>query len=400
MYLGGVEIASPQRNCQPELWNGILIKTQGSELTQNNTESLGLDSFFDKPRSSVATCNVLTRELLQMQLGVRKALVQSHQQDFTEAQLSSYEKKIANFQKIWNGDLAGGIISHDCYRGGPSQEWCCKNDKESKSKLADALCAVAMSSPPETPAPGKWTKLWSSLQFLVFSLLCNSILPNVVDLWFAELKTKQTTIDADIDPALAAVEEWARITGKRAAKSKDFFSMMKGTQLGFKLITLAIVDEPVRFLTYEFLKLGDKSERDPPLSTLVHDATSPLKAASQYLASLLLCKNERLALVHQSEGSNTIEDWELQHPQQVRSFRRLVLLCVAWLQRRHFDRLLAPPFGLSCLGDSRISQDKKEEIAAQWDSTNPCCVRPGMARKLKARGICGTDLLSSKCPAY
>ena len=173
---------------------------------------------------------------------------------------------------------------------------------------------------------------------------------------------------------------------------------MKATQLGFKLITLAIVDEPVRFLTYEFLKLGDKSEQDPPLSTLVHDATSPLKAASQYLASLLLCKNERLALVHQSEGMNTIEDWERQRPQQVRSFRRMVLLCVAWLQRRHVDRLVAPPFGLSCLGDSRISQEKKEEIVAQWDSTNPCCVRPGMARKLKARGICGTDLLSSKCP--
>ena len=334
-----------------------------------------------------------------MQLGVRKALVKSHQQDFTEAQLSVYERKIENFQKIWNGHLAGHTISHDCYRGGPTQEWCCKDDKESFAKLSDSLCSVAMSGPPETPAPGKWTKLWSSLQFLVFSLLCNSILPSVVDVWFAELKTTQVPQangDSELDPAFVAVQEWAKITGKRAAKSKSFFSMMKETQLGFKLVTLAIADEPVRFLTYEFLKLGDKSETDPPLSTLVHDATSPLTAASQYLASLLLCKNERLALIHETEGFKSIEEWELQRPQQVRSFRRMILLCVAWLQRRHVDRLLAAPFKLSCLGDPRVSQEKKEEIAHQWDAANPCCVRPGMARKLKARGICGTDLLSTK----
>ena len=149
MYLGGVEIASPQRNCQPELWNGILIKTQGSELTQNNTESLGLDSFFDKPRSSVATCNVLTRELLQMQLGVRKALVQSHQQDFTEAQLSSYEKKIANFQKIWNGDLAGGIISHDCYRGVPTKNGVAKMTRNPSPSLPMPYVQLQCQVPPK-----------------------------------------------------------------------------------------------------------------------------------------------------------------------------------------------------------------------------------------------------------
>ena len=115
----------------------------------------------------------------------------------------------------------------------------------------------------------------------------------------------------DLDPALASVQEFARITGKRAKKVADLIADCEGTLLGTKLIVLFIVDEAVRLLVQEFLR-GDTAE--PRLFTISNPERSPLTAVCQYLSSLLLCDSPRLVLIFGREGHATTSEWEEKRP--------------------------------------------------------------------------------------
>ena len=71
-----------------------------------------------------------------------------------------FKKNLTAFRRMWNTDGLG----HVCIRIGPEASWCCQDDKDAKQKMANTLIQLAVSAVPETPAPGKWTKLWSCLQ--------------------------------------------------------------------------------------------------------------------------------------------------------------------------------------------------------------------------------------------
>ena len=79
---------------------------------------------------------------------------------------SQLSNRLRDFREMWNQDL--DMIGHVCRRAGAKDTWCCQNDDQAKGKMADSLLKLALNKMPETPAPGKWTKLWSCLQFLSY----------------------------------------------------------------------------------------------------------------------------------------------------------------------------------------------------------------------------------------
>lgn len=339
---------------------------------------------------------------IQFSLGIlnrNTSLTDALEQNFRITS-SALEKKIKSFQRMWNQDG----FCHVCERFGPQSTWCCQDDREAKQKLADTLLNLAVSSIPDTPAPGKWTKLWSCLEFTTFGYLFNSWICKVLPTWLDSLKfsgadTWTSAASAhvdDVDPALKSTQEFSRITGVRAKKAKQFVVSLESGDLGLNLTALSIADEVLRFLTFHFMSINDVASTKPNLINLINEDRSPLIACTQYLTSLLFQEYGRTMLLWKKQGFVTAQQWEFSAPQQVRSFRRLVLLTCAWIQRRHCDRLLIFPFSLTLLADENTSESKKTELLRLWDATLPCCVRPGMARELKARGLVGQDLISPK----
>ena len=242
----------------------------------------------------------------------------------------------------------------------------------------------------------------ANTRFVTFGYLFQSWLCKVVPGWLSALKISQTdstkaTVDDDddLDPALKTTQEYAKITGKRARKTQQFIESLEGT-LGMKLTVLSIVDEPLRSLTFYFMSCNDVANQKPVLINLTNEQRSPLTACTQYLSSLLFCAHGRTLLVWKKQGFSSVEDWERLQPSQVRLFRRLVLLACAWIQRRHCDRFLQFPFSFCLLADEGASEQRKQDLLAQWDSCFACCVRPGMARTLKKRGISSEQLMTNR----
>ena len=133
-------------------------------------------------QAGVSSDNDFVTELLDMQVEVKRALHHIHAGQSkrtevegdssgslpTDAELKGYMKKVAIFKAMYNQDMTDNVVGHACCRVGPESEWCCNSDSESKDKLASAMIDVALASVPETPAPGKWTKLWNVLMCLDF----------------------------------------------------------------------------------------------------------------------------------------------------------------------------------------------------------------------------------------
>ena len=92
----------------------------------------------------------------------------------------NFDKQVTQFLVMWNGPLDGQDMVHFCCRG---KSRCCANDTQRADRVAESLLALALGRVPETPAPGKWTKLWSALMFSVFGLCCNGYLYGSVSRW-------------------------------------------------------------------------------------------------------------------------------------------------------------------------------------------------------------------------
>ena len=104
-------------------------------------------------------------ELLDLVLQIKRCLhhvhdKQSEQANFEEPDFSQYAKKMKFFASMWNQNLASPNMGHTCHR--PS---CCKDDTDAKDKLYNSIVAIGLASVPDTPAPGKWTKMWSMISF-------------------------------------------------------------------------------------------------------------------------------------------------------------------------------------------------------------------------------------------
>lgn len=93
-----------------------------------------------------------TQELVDMQLQLRLSRKKEGGMpdfDTDPTSRSRFHKQMVKFKQMWNGDIAGTRCQHYCVRVGPRSSWCCKDDRESKAKLAAALCEAALTSAPD-----------------------------------------------------------------------------------------------------------------------------------------------------------------------------------------------------------------------------------------------------------
>ncbi|CAE7268084.1 unnamed protein product [Symbiodinium sp. CCMP2592] len=199
--------------------------------------------------------------------------------------------------------------------------------------------------------------------------------------------------------AIQAKDKLASYASRTQAEDRAVMTSWISGELGYRLKVLALVDEPIRFLTFAFLRSTSTAtvKAAPLLMDMVLASCSPLLASQQYLSSLLFgVDNARLCLLYEADGYSELEAFEEAEPMKVRTLRRMVLLVTSWIQVRHCDKLEAPPFNLVAVADGRADEATTASVLRKWDDTPACCLRPGMARTLKERGVCGEDFRSSE----
>jgi hypothetical protein len=81
-------------------------------------------------------------------------------------------------------------------------------------------------------------------------------------------------------------------------------------------------------------------------------------------------------------------------------FRRTLMVCMAWVWRKHIRRFSEFPWSLVQLADPRVSHATKARVGRDWDSMSECCVRKGVASNLKADGVTSADLRGDDWQAF
>ena len=214
-----------------------------------------------------------------------------------------------------------------------------------------------LSSQPDVPAPGKWTKLGSILSFLLLGHNCCNCLGQTYKASIAAIQLHQKKYDSkrvqdgddDLDPALTSDIYWSAVNGKRA---KNGLMLTGKSLLQFHVLVLAIMQEVTHFLTYWHLKGGHHQNRQsmkaPPLLNIANPKYSPYLLVLQYLVSLLTDFGRvRLVCI----GFSNVQDWEEQRKEEVRTFRRIVMYVSGWVYRRHLKFAEQPPVStcVTCL---------------------------------------------------
>lgn len=216
--------------------------------------------------------------------------------------------------------------------------------------IGSTLENLLLSCQPEVPAPGKWTKLGSSLAFLLVGFnICNCLETT----YKASIATihleKNNAADESLDPALTHELHWSAVTGKRA---KSGLLLTGNGTVQFHALLLAIVQEVTRFLTCWHLKAGHrqnrKSVKPPALLDAVNPKFSPYVMVLQYLSSLLVGAGRVLLIC---PGFSSIDEWVRTKPEEVRALRRICMHASGWIYRRHLSFAEEPPVStcVTCL---------------------------------------------------
>ncbi|CAK0896531.1 unnamed protein product [Prorocentrum cordatum] len=197
--------------------------------------------------------------------------------------------------------------------------------------------------------------------------------------------TLQEGVDMnDMDEQFRKDVAFAAVCGKRYKDSNDW---LKDGATKITLVMLALMLEPLRYLTGFWMKAASDLEgpcRPPRLMDVVYPPFDPTLHALQYLGSMLSGNVSRLILVWRTAGCETFQMWCRQCKGQVRRLRRCCLLTACWLYRRHLLKYDRYPWLLATLADTRRPEAEREAVASRFLNTQSCCLREGMARKLKA----------------
>lgn len=205
-----------------------------------------------------------------------------------------------------------------------------------------------LSSQPDVPAPGKWTKLGSVLSFLLMGVHCCGYLAHVFKASLDNMPVQKAekpdaAADEEIDPALNSSLHWSAVHGKRA---RNGLKVTGQPEVKFQVLILAVLQEVTRYMTYWHLHAQKRqstgSSKVAPLLDVVNVRFSPYIMLLQYLSSLLLRDSGRALLA--CPGFQRVRNWELNSPLEVRCLRRMVMLTASWIFRRHIRFANEPPF--------------------------------------------------------
>ena len=119
---------------------------------------------------------------------------------------------------------------------------------------------------------------------------------------------------------------------------------------------------------------------------LLVGSVSPLISVLQYMSSLLFSEpapDGRVKLLCLFYHCLSMDELMERFPAVASTLRRSILSFMGWLWRKHIWRLNQFPWLFCKLADSRSSRREKDDVLAAWSSKASCCLRPGMAARMK-----------------
>lgn len=192
---------------------------------------------------------------------------------------------------------------------------------------------------------------------------------------------------------------FSMVTGRRHAAAQAF---LQDRSQNLRLILLAIAIEPLRYITAFLLGAARdvvREDEHTELLDMLVPAWSPVYLSLQYIASVLLNQGgaeKRVVLAWRFQRCRSLSEWVATKPVEARLLRRILLLVSAWLFRRHIVPLSEPPWSLCVVSSTKATPTQKMKACESFDSLNSCCLRAGLARSLKDRGVTGPALLTEK----
>ena len=133
-----------------------------------------------------------------------------------------------------------------------------------------------------------------------------------------------------------------------------------------RVVILALVVEPLRFLCSHFMKCSFADIAKPcntfsPAMNLINPSASLVIAALQYWSDLLAfpANHPRLLLAATQRRCSSFEEWRGRHPADMDILRKAILVVSAQVWRRVYVRS-KEQLGVFRLADMRLGEDARE----------------------------------------
>ena len=184
---------------------------------------------------------------------------------------------------------------------------------------------------------------------------------------------------------------WSDLRGTRAKKAWEF--LCKPVQPSTSWI-LAIAVEPLRvlsrilfFVSREPSGLGGKTY-EPALLMFANAKATPVLPLLQYISGCLHGSScSRLLILVRLAGATDVADLLTNRQDIISLIRRHMLVASSWMWRRHWRDLVAWPFKLALVANSRLDLEDREEIQREWAQACPQCLDPFLTRRLAESGL-------------
>lgn len=305
---------------------------------------------------------------------------------------TKFASKMSAFVDMWNGS-GTGRPTHNCNcHMVDGHDKHCRDRNHAAEKMASVLISLLLTSCPSPPAPNKWTKLWRPVDFVSIGIFLNNFLPQIFDIAFKAMgfTTQHPGTQEEADPRIIEKLQFHEVQGKRYLGSKTFLQD-RTSQFAMRLLLVGL--EHLRYLTNSWLgnlnalKTGGRY----PLFTLFDSGASPVVASLKRIAGLLTESRSGRLIFLWGTAADSYESWCQMHSDEIRLTRRVLLTLSALIHRRHVLHWLKFPWPLAALADPNADQQFVAETCDRWDAAGICCVRPGLARNLKALRIASSE---------
>ncbi len=290
-----------------------------------------------------------------------------------------FQRRLDALLAVCNGPLGTAPWTHYC-----ANESCCSGYDlvVTQRRMSEAIVGFFFCSLPTIPSPSKWTKTGPCLDWVLGCLWVHSALPQIMDEAFSRAFVSSTLGAPRNEDDQLFTEEvaWRQLEGKRMRLATEFF---RKPDISASLTILALVKEPLRWLTCVFLKCAKSLEEPtqwPPLCDLCRKDASCVTSVLQYYSYLCTGEAARLCLLFRGQSPDA---WQRHHTTQALEVRRVVLVAASWVHERHVRRLQTWPWRLASLPDTRLPLDERQAVAKEFWDTPRCCLDGGFSRRLK-----------------
>lgn len=267
-----------------------------------------------------------------------------------------------------------------------SNPCCCKGYclAGTRHRASHTIACFILRVVPVVPSAGNWTKSGPALDIVLGGLWCHGIWGALTRFAFgAKAKGHLKGMSLMQEHDVHYVEEiaWQEVAGVRLAKTLKFLG---GDTLEI-LTSIAVVREPLRFITSGFLRSGRAVRRPdspPSLFEWMIPKLSRVFVALQYFANFLEGRGSRWALVLQANKCASHRDFLAQRYEVACNLTRGLCLAASWAHRRN-NFLPQWPWPLCLIADGRTGEAERSQTAHHLFTTPSCCLDALFARKLR-----------------